>query len=374
MRLKHLGIRHFRNLKIQDLQVPPEGVAVVGENAQGKTNLLEAVYYLETFRSFRGCPDDELLAFGEDVFRVSASFEDPGDCSRRSEVAAGFQRRGRQKKVSVDGSEPDRLADAVGRVAAVLFSPADVSIVSGGPDERRRFLDVVLSLNVPGYLAALQRFRHVLSQRNAALREEQPPDLVRAWNEPLVRAGAEVTSERRTWICERTQAFSRFHETVSGGQAAALAYEPGVALDGAPGTEDIAAAYGAALDASSPRERRLGMTVVGPHRDEMAVRILTEGGEMDVRRFGSGGQRRTAALALRLVEAETIRETRGREPLVLLDDVFAELDAGRSERVLELIERQDGAQVILTAPKESDVRVRARTLPRWRIRDGRIAT
>jgi DNA replication and repair protein RecF len=152
-----------------------------------------------------------------------------------------------------------------------------------------------------------------------------------------------------------------------------MAYRPSVGADGAASVEDHAEAYREALADSAERERRMATTVVGPHRDEMVLRLEDEGDDLDLRDYGSGGQRRTAALALRLVEARTVREVRGEEPLILLDDVFAELDAPRSERVLELMNREETGQVVLTAPKESDVRIRRDTLPRWHIRAGRVS-
>jgi DNA replication and repair protein RecF len=364
-----MHIRHFRNLADQELEVPPEGVAIVGENAQGKTNFLEAIYYLEIFRSLRGARDEEVLAFGADVFRVAATLEGEGASTA---IAAAFQRKGKRKKVTVDGREPERLGDAVGRVAAVVFSPADVAIVSEGPGERRRYLDIVLSLNVDGYLPALQRFRQVLAQRNASLRDGRPQAEIDLWNRPLADAGARVMAARRAWALEYEGAFCDCHAAIAGGQAARLQYEPSVPLGEAASVEEIGDVHVAALEAATARDRRLGVTSVGPHRDELAVRIEEGEGWRDVRRFGSGGQRRTAAFALRIVEAQTIRRARRTEPLVLLDDLFAELDAARSERVLEFIERQETGQVILTAPKDSDVRFRRESLPRWCIRDGRL--
>ena len=372
MRLSELSLRHFRNLGIQDLQVPSEGVALVGENAQGKSNLLEAIYYLETLRSFRGARDDQLLAFGEDVFRVVGTMDDSQTPSSGPlELAAAFQRRGRRKQVTVDGDSPPRLGDALGHLGAVIFSPADVSMVNDGPAERRRFLDIVLSLNATGYLRALQRYRQVLSQRNAALKDNQPQESVRAWEPALVASGARVVEGRRPWLSEREPMFSRYYEEVSGGQPAGLEYRPGFLLGEAEDGEAVEEAFRQALDAAADREARTGTTVVGPHRDE--VRFFLDGErELDVRDFGSGGQRRTVALALRLAEAATIRDSRGWRPVILLDDVFAELDAGRSERVLDLMDREEPGQVILTAPKETDVRFRSDSLPRWRIACGRI--
>lgn len=374
MRLSGLAIRNFRNLATQDLELPPEGIALVGDNAQGKSNFLEAIYYLETFRSFRGARDEQLVAFGEDVFRVVATTDGDREKGSPSEVAAAFQRKGKRKKISVDGAEPERIGAALGRLSAVIFSPADIELVSGGPSERRRFVDIVLSLNEPGYLESLQSYKRVLMHRNAALKAGASGGAVSAWDQGLIAAGAEVMVARRRWIERRCGAFGDYYQRVSSGRRARMTYRPSVDLQEASDLEGVRAAFQSALMESSERERRQGVTVVGPHRDE--VRLQLEGGDdgLDLRDFGSGGQRRTAALALRLVEAMTIRESRSRRPLILLDDVFAELDAGRSERVLELMENEDTGQVVLTAPKEGDVRIRRDALPRWHIRSGRIST
>lgn len=356
------------------MEIPAEGVAIVGDNAQGKSNLLEAIYYLETFRSFRGARDEQLVAFGEGVFRVAGTLDAEEEGRRPLEVAAAFERKGKRKKVSVDGMEPERVGDALGRLAAVIFSPTDVELVSGGPGERRRFLDIVLSLSDPAYLRALQDFRRVLSRRNASLKDGLPPSVVAAWDQGLVRSGSAVMTARRGWIDGMCGAFREYYAAVSGGAGARIAYRCSVPLEGASTADEAELAYREALLGSGERERRMGTTVVGPHRDELLIRLEDEGDDLDVRDFGSGGQRRTAALALRLVEARTVREVRGQEPLILLDDVFAELDQGRSERTLALMEREETGQVLLTAPKEGDVRIRRDALPRWRVKGGRISS
>lgn len=371
--MTHLSIRRFRNLGAQELEIPPEGLALVGENAQGKSNFLESIYYLETFRSFRGARDEQLVGFDQDVFRVAGRLTPPDDIAHAVEVTAAFQKKGRKKKVTIDGQEPERLSDGLGRLAAVIFSPADVAIVNEGPSERRRFLDIVLSLNVPGYLRSLQQFRQVLQQRNAALKDGQPVALVRVWDESLVRAGGAVMSQRARWIQEISAPFEGYYAEVSGGQVARVAYRPNIGVQGTPELDEWIEAYRLALAEAADRERRMGTTVVGPHRDDVVLSLDADR-PLEVRDFGSGGQRRTAALALRLVEAATIRTARGQEPIVLMDDVFAELDAGRSERILDLIEREETGQVILTAPKDSDVKVRRGALPRWGIRAGVIET
>ncbi|MFC1574520.1 DNA replication/repair protein RecF [Gemmatimonadota bacterium] len=369
MHLSGLHLRHFRNLAEQQLDLPAEGVAIVGENAQGKTNLLEAIYYLETFRSFRGTRDDRLVAFGEEFFRVVGELDGEGS-DRAVEVAAAFQLRGKQKKITLDGEEPERIGDGLGRLAAVIFSPSDVGLVSDGPNARRRYLDIVLSLNVPGYLPVLQRFRQILGQRNAALKNGQKHETVEAWDRGLVESGSRVVAERLRWVGRWQEEYSAYFRRVSGDEEGKMGYQPGLKLGDAHEEEGIAEAYREALAEVGERERRLGVTVVGPQRDDLLLVVQENGQDRDLREYGSGGQRRTGALALRLVEAATIREARKQEPIVLMDDVFAELDPGRSERILALMEEEETGQVLLTVPKESDVRLRRDSLPRWRIRDG----
>lgn len=370
MRLSHLSLAGFRNLKDTELEFPPEGVALVGRNAQGKSNLLEAIHYLETFRSARGARDDQLVHMGGDVFRLGAELEGG---ERRRTVGAAFQSSTRSKKVTLDGEEVSRLADAIGSMGTVLFTPDDVRLVSDGPQERRRFLDIVLSLNEPGYLTALQRFRQTLSQRNAALRDRAVPASVRAWDDVLVRSGAAVFHARARWIEEFSPCFGRRYQQVSGAFSARLRYDcsvPGVSESGS--VDEVAVAYRNALDASRRLEERRSTTLVGPHRDELTLLVDGASGERPLREFGSGGEKRTAALALRLVEAETLRSRRGIEPILLLDDVFAELDAERSVRVSDLMERLIQGQVVLTAPKESEIRFGGDTLDRWSVDAGEI--
>ncbi len=372
MYLSLLKLRLFRNLGHQELTFPSEGVAIVGPNAQGKSNLLEAIYYLETFRSFRGARAEQLIAFGEDVFRVSACLDSPeGTEARSREVAAAYESSSGRRKVTVDGAEPARIGDAVGLLGAVIFSPADVAVVNEGPSARRRFLDIVLSLNEPGYLASLREYKHVLAQRNAALRGDQQASVVRAWDEPLATSASTVMLARFLWVEEWEDAFRGYYEAVSGGPSSAMKYVPNVSVE-SWNEEGVLHAYREALEAGWSRDARFRNTSAGPHRDELLLSLTDGSHTTEVREFGSGGQRRTAALALRLVEGDCIRRTRGTDPILLLDDAFAELDEARRERVLHLMDHGRFGQVILTAPKESDVPLQGDGLARWGIRDGRI--
>jgi DNA replication and repair protein RecF len=378
--LERLVVRNYRNFGELRLDLPEAGAMIVGPNGSGKTNLIEAIYYLEIFRSFRGARDADLVRFGEDVFRVEGSVRH-GDSI--DELAAAYQSTGRRKKVEVDGGEADRIADALGALGAVVLSLEDADLVCGSPGRRRRFLDILLSLVVPGYLASLQRYRAVLAQRNEALRQGAT-DIVDAWTEGLVEPGARVMAERQAWIASAAPRFAGYHEGIAGGWTGTLEYEAGL---GSQGTFEASTMEGdrvgvwadrlrGAMRDNSERDRRRGSTQAGPHRDDLVIRAVVEdsGEERDLRTYGSGGQQRTAAIALRLVEADTLREKLGRDPIYLLDDVFAELDRERASRVVRLLDEGRSGQVLMTAPKAADIELRGGGLARWRIREGVVFT
>ena len=374
--LRELRLRDFRNFREAELRFPAAGTLIIGENGSGKTNLLESIYYLEVFRSLRGARDEQLVRFGADGFHLRGRFEKPESGETR-EVAVGYDARSRRKRVTVDGAEVERVGDAIGHAAVVVFSPADVALVSGGPAERRRFLDIVLCLNRRGYLDALQRFRQALRQRNSLLRQGAAEDVMEAYEPGMVEPASVVMAERARWIGESADLFEERSRQV-GDRPARMRYRPGVRFeaDDAPAVLDrdrLATALRESLHRNARRERERGMTLYGPHRDDMELSLASDDGELDLREFGSGGQQRTAAVALRMVEAQTIRESRNVEPIVLLDDVFAEFDARRSARILDLMGEVERAQAVFTAPKESDVHGRAASLERWSIADGRVS-
>ncbi|CAN5647305.1 DNA replication/repair protein RecF [soil metagenome] len=376
---RKIQLRQFRNFAGLELSFPTSGAAIIGDNGAGKTNLLEAVHYLEIFRSFRGASDEQLVRFGAEAFHIRGEFEDDAT-SRTVEITAAYEPRTRRKRVTVDGVEADRLGDTIGRLGTVVFSPSDVSIVAGAPGERRRYLDIVLSLNVRGYLDALQRYRQVLRQRNAMLRDGHGGGALVAWDAALVEHGAVVIGARAAWVRDHAQRYADAYRVIGGGAEAEMAYDPDVSLGDDTSRTGIEAAFAARLERVAQRERERGISLAGPHRDDLSLVMQTADGGVDLRQFGSGGQMRTGAIALRMIEAETVRQARGFQPLLLLDDVFAELDAGRSRRILALFHEERHGQVILTAPKESDVLhevgedALVAPLARWRIAAAQVTT
>jgi DNA replication and repair protein RecF len=373
--LQKLSLRNFRNFDNEVVELPEGGAALVGDNGQGKTNFLEAVYYLEIFRSFRGARDEQLITFRGEHFRVEGHLAG-GDSGEEVDVAAAYARDGRRKKVTVDGNEPDRVGEALGRVGVIVFTASDVEIVAGGPGARRRFLDITLSLGETGYLQMLQRYRQVLSQRNSLLRDGAGAAELAAWNEGLVDAGSHITEARARWAASRQSSYLRVYSAISGGQEGGLDYVPSVPVpDIGPASEvpavDVwAEAFRSQLERQADRERRRGLTVVGPHRDDLAFWVAGGEDSVRLRNFGSAGQQRTAAVALRMVEAESLRSEGGCRPIVMLDDVFAELDPQRAERVVELLTAEEWGQIIVTSPKPSEFAFMGDTLAEYRIASG----
>ena len=358
--LCRLAVRDFRNIERLDLALDPAGLAVVGENGHGKTNLLEAIYYLQLLRSVRGARDPDLVRFGTDGFHVAGTLSPDG-----REVAVGFARQGKRKRARLNGAEPPRLSDALGALPSVIFSPGDVQLVAGAPSERRRYLDVVLALTSRPYLAALQTYRAALSRRNAALRDVARTGAgegrAAVWEPALAEQGAVLWRERVRWVDERRAEFARLCDAIGERAPVTMRYATGL-----PATDDPAAALAAALAAKRSLDVRRGVTHAGPHRDDLELAL----GGRDLRLFGSAGQQRTAAIALRMLESQTLRDRTGSAPLLLLDDPFAELDARRAHRILALLADAGMGQVLITVPRAVDIPAELTSLERREIRDG----
>jgi DNA replication and repair protein RecF len=364
--LDALAIRDFRNVAHADIALPGEGIAIVGDNGHGKTNLLEAIAYLALLRSMRGVRDRDLIRFGASGFSIRAEIR--GTAAARCVVGADAAGR---KKVSLDGVEVTRLSDALGALPSVCFSPADVALVAGAPAERRRYLDITLALSSPRYLASLRLYRAALARRNAALRAAARPHArpapVEVWEPALADHGAVLVEERRDWASRGAAEFARLAAAIGERSPMAIAYESPLAA-----ASDVRGALAEALARGRDGDVRRGLTQAGPHRDDLAVTLA----QRDLRLVGSAGQQRTAAIALRLLEEATFRERSGAQPLLLLDDPFAELDRDRANRVLGLLAEASAhglGQTVLCVPREDEIPRAFTRLERWRVCDGRFA-
>ena len=361
--LDAISIRDFRNIERADLTIPPDGIALVGDNGQGKTNFLEAIAYLELLRSMRGVRDRDLTRFSAPAFHIAAS--STGTAVQR--VGVGVERSGK-KRITLDGVDTPRLTDALGALPSVCFSPADIALIAGAPAERRRYLDIALALSSKRYLTALRQYRAALARRNAALREAARPGArhssVAAWEPALAEHGAVIVEERRAWVAEGAAEFTRLCAEIGERASMQIAYESSL-VDSA----DVRDSLTAALQRGRDHDMRRLITHAGPHRDDLAVTL----GARDLRVVGSAGQQRTAAIALRLLEAATFRTRGGAQPVLLLDDPFAELDRTRASRVLALLEETSArglGQTILCVPREDEIPRAFTRLQRWTIRDG----
>jgi DNA replication and repair protein RecF len=355
VRLRHLVVRGFRNLADLDCALPSSGVVLLGANAQGKTNLLEAIYYPVLFRSFRGASDQEVARFEGPGFQLEAAVDGP----HASALTATYAAPARRKRILIDGQEPERLADAVGTWLAVSFLPDDVGLSTGPAAARRGFLDRLLSLADRHYLRCLARYRSALAQRNSALRQGRP-ELARAFDVPLAEAGADVVRTRERWAVQAAEQFAHEFDCLGEGVGASLRYR------GDPELADPVA-WDAALGRALARDQARGMTTVGPHRDDLVLEL----GDKPLREFGSNGQQRGAAVALKLIELAALRVARGTEPALLLDDVFAAFDRDRQRRLARRLLDAPDRQVFLTAPRMDELPPDL-SLPVWRIDAGRI--
>lgn len=345
MRIRSLHLADYRNFGRLNIDLPGGVSIFVGDNAQGKSNLLEAVYLLATMRGLRAETDAQLIR-RESLDGVLPAARVVADAETREgplklEVTvvarAGPQGPIGTKTVKVNGVAK-RISDAVGRLTAVLFTADDLELITGSPSGRRRFLDIALAQIEPAYSGARSRFERVLLQRNHLLKRiregDAKADELAFWDEELVKDGAFILQRRAAALDELASIASDIHSHLSHGDILGVHYQP--RLDGerlglaAATTEEAAAAYASALRRSLGRDIPAGMTLQGPHRDDILVTLngLTASG------YASRAQLRTIALALRLAEARLLTDRRGEPPVLLLDDILSEMDAGRREAVL----------------------------------------
>jgi len=365
VRLTELALESFRNIARARLFFGDFNL-IVGPNAQGKTNLLEAILFLATTRSHRAASDEELLRVGDASLYVGGTVENRV-ARRRVEIA---YLAGGRKQVRIDGKVPPKLSALIGVTKVVFFSPESLALVKGSPAERRRFLDALIAQVKPDYLAALQDYQNALRQRNELLKQVRdglaPASLLEAWNEPFVASGT-VVSRIRASVCAELLPLLRRQEAylTHNQEDADLHYVPSVPiLESKKETEE---AFTERLRDELPHDVARGSTATGPHRDEVALAV----NGADARRFASQGQQRTLALALKLAELEWMRAESGETPLLLLDDVTSELDETRAELLFAALSASP-PQVFLTTTRR-DVPLSRRFSPTvWEVRAGTV--
>jgi DNA replication and repair protein RecF len=308
---------------------------VHGDNAEGKSNLLEAIYLLAIGKSYRAGTERELVSWeaadagGYAIIAGTVQRAD-GVVELRIGLDCAKQASGVQKRIRINGV-PRRAADLVGALGAVLFSAEDIELVFGSPQGRRRYLDVMLSQLGGHYIQALQRYQRVLTQRNHLLRNLRDgragEDELTFWNESLCTEGAEVLGARFDALQRLAPLVAESFERLEGRGRLTAEYQATVAFDTRPTPTDLAEA----LEKTKAQERAMAMTVVGPHRDDLRLSL----GGIEMAKHASRGQARLATLALRMAEGELLREQRGDAPVLLLDDVLSELDPNRRALVLD---------------------------------------
>lgn len=338
--LKALHLERFRNYRALHREFEPGLCVVVGRNAQGKTNLLEAIALLSTARLLRARRSAEAILEGESDAVVRGTLE------RGTEIAVRLE-AGRAKRCEVNGMGLPRGSDLIGYLPSVSFTNQDLEIVRGEPADRRFFLDAELSQTFPAYLQQFTKYRHALDQRNALLKmaQDRPvqPELLETWEDEMASYGASIRVYRQRFLEELAPITTTMHGAVGSGEAMSLRYQPNEAAT------DRDALLSALRDARI-RDLHRGTTSVGPHRDDFALEI----GGREARAFGSQGQQRTAAVAIKLATLNVTGEHLGTRPMLLLDDIFSELDAGRRENMLHVAEELAG-QVVLTCTDREQV-------------------
>ncbi|MDR3051151.1 MAG: DNA replication/repair protein RecF [Oscillospiraceae bacterium] len=349
MYVKQLELKNFRNYQGAFLSPHPRLTVLTGQNAQGKTNVLEALHLCCLGRSHRTAHDRELIRWGTEraAVRLQVARTDG-----THDIAVTLTQDGRRKQVKVGGTQIGRIGELMGHFHGILFSPEDLAIIKQGPAERRKLVDMELSQLYPAYFYTLQRYMRALNQRNSLLREMQrghggSAATLQAWDEQLVQAGAHIVGQRRAYLALLAQAAAASYAGISGGtEALGLRYQTQIDSDG--DKAQLAAQFLHRLRETRADDIRRGSTSVGPHRDEM--RLTLNGREARV--YGSQGQQRTVMLSLRLAELEVVRMERGETPVLLLDDVMSELDPFRRR---QLLERIADAQTLITCTDESDL-------------------
>ena len=333
MVIKSLKLKNYRNYDLLDLNFDPNTNILYGDNAQGKTNILEALYLSGTTKSHRGTKDRDIIQFGYDESHIETIVEKRGTC---------FQidmhlKKNSPKGIAIDKIPIRKAGELFGIVHFVFFSPEDLNIIKEGPSGRRRFIDLELSQLDKIYLSNLSNYNRIINQRNSLLKDlygqKNLMDTLDIWDMQMAAYGTKVLEARKNFIKQVNEIISDIHFKLTGGkERISISYE---ASNGNMSLEE-------ALKRYRERDMRMKSTTVGPHRDDIC--FTTDSG-LDVRKFGSQGQQRTAALSLKMSEIELVKQVIKDTPVLLLDDVLSELDKHRQNYLLDSI---NNIQTIIT--------------------------
>ncbi|HZP14962.1 MAG TPA: DNA replication/repair protein RecF [Nocardioides sp.] len=376
MHVSHLSLHNFRSYSSAEVPLEAGVTAFIGRNGQGKTNLVEAIDYLSRLESHRVATDAPLIKQGADQAVVRAAVIRDG----RSATLEIELNPGRANRARINKSPVPRTRDLIGLVRTVIFSPEDLSLVKGDPSERRRFLDDLLMLRTPRLAGTKSDYERVLRQRNSLLKtagvargssREAALGTLLVWDEQLARLGAEMTHARLDLVTALRPFLGEAYATVAKGSTrddAKIAYAPRVeAISEGDTAESIETSLLLAIGTRRTEELARGITLVGPHRDELVCEI----GTMPVKGYASHGESWSFALALRLASYDLLR-SEGDDPILILDDVFAELDAPRREQLGELVAGAE--QVLVTAAVAEDVpKSLGEHAIRYRVAEGEVS-
>ena len=355
MHLAHLRLRDFRNFARLDADFAPGFHLLLGENAQGKTNILEAIYLMATLRSFRGVGGAQMIRHGAKGYFAGGNVVGQGDHEIKMYWAL------RERKLTLDGQPVKKLADYFGALRTVVFCTEDGQLIKGAARARRRFLDLLLAQTQPGYLPLLQRYMHSVRARNALLKQRTADEAaLESFSAELVKLGNEIIRARRELVPKFSPlARLAYRRIANAAEDLRIEYQPSVKND-----------FAVELAQSSAREKTFRATLVGPHRDDL--QLLQN--EKSAAQFGSEGQKRTLAIALKLAQAEFLAGIHGTPPILLIDDVMGELDGKRRSGILPLLEqaRRTRGQVFMTCTEENWPRELGKNLQRWEVKAGTL--
>jgi DNA replication and repair protein RecF len=385
MRLLWVDLNHFRNLKRQRVELHPRFNLLLGPNGQGKTNFLEAVGYLGTLRSFRSAGRNEMIRRGESACRVSGEIS-----SREVDKNIAFTLNSKERSQFVDGqkvSSPERYLQTV---STVHFIPEDVGLVSGSPSWRRKVIDRSVFETVPVYVSEYRRYLAALRQRNALLRRGSPSrDETAGWNRTLVETGTVIVRRRWDFIMAANEKMQGMGARIGLGRGLHLRYFPSFALtaeedpDNAAGQHvdlqvmgnaerrEIGERFQQGLSRNSGREIRAGHTLVGPHRDRIEFFLGEPESAVDLARFGSQGQKRSAVLAFKLSLGAVLSDVLGEWPVMILDDVASELDDQKRKALGDLV-RGTKAQFFISTTGQEYLFLPAGEGKIWNVNDGML--